>query len=517
MKFAKDITPINSIAPQMFSRINGEFVFFEKINSEEGRFFSIQGKEINTLHNVYEAQGVIEEEEFYTVKIGEETIIEKITSESTTIKLNGVFFDFKVDSDKNIICLGHNGRESIIKIFSKNGVEIKSIIINHLFFSSCIKVVGEDIWVAGFNKENKLKLIKINYIGTLLDEVVLDTPFNERLISKIQFDKDRIYLNITGKNDSIYIMDGLYKKVAEVFSKDFNLDNFTDFIVSNNEIYILSGKNIYTYDIENFINYKFRSNMKITLDNTKAPYLYFTFLNVILDKFHIGIILSFLLYTFIYSLDYVYLNSTKTIPLIWTMSTLISLGLGFFSFKKKSTRVMYLLSIQKNYIEESFQRFLFISTIFISIISLLFIDNLRIISFMILGITLGLIYILDSYFKKTFNYKKEDIVIGLLKGDKSLHKNIKKLMSYSKGRNKVLVNIKVKNNFNKKYLCKWNESRLFILGKCLSYIFLDKTFVSIVDFSSRDIRYSKTSIVEDLICYIEEEGKIEEINVMWVD
>ncbi len=517
MKFAKDITPINSIAPQMFSIINEEFVLFEKINTEEGRFFSIRENKVNTLYNVYESQGVIEEGEFYTVKIGEKTTIERISFDPVTINLDGVFFDFKVDNDKNIICLGHNSKDSIIKIFSKDGIEIKSIVINHLFFSSCIKVIDEDIWIAGFDKENKLKIIKVNYIGALLKEIVLDTAYNDRLISKIQFDKERIYLNISGKNDSIYIMNLLGEKITEVFSKDINLDNFTDIIVLSNNIYILNSKKIYTYDVESFINYKFKSKTKVNLDNTKASYIYFTFLNVILDKFHIGIILAFLLYTFIYSLDYVYLNSIKGISLIWTLATVISLVLGFISFKKKSTRVMYLLNIQKDCIKESFQRFLFISTIVVSIISLLFIDNLRIISFIILGIILSLMYVLDSYFKKTFNYKKEDIVVGLLKGDKSLHKNIKQLMNYSKGKNKVLVNIKVKNNFNKKYLCKWNKSRLFILGKCLNYIFLDKTFISIVDFSNRDIRYSKTSIIEDLICYIEEEGKIEEINVMWVD
>lgn len=519
MTKAKQIIPIkDSIAPQSFNIENNKMIFFERFNSEEGRFFTFDENGFKVLQNVYESQGIIEGGELYTVNIGSITTIKRISNNPISIEINGTYFDFKVDSDGNIICLGHNGEESIIKIFSPLGDEIKSIPIKALLFSSAIKVEGEEIFIAGFNKENKFKLIKVNYIGTLLEDITVDADGNKRLISKVQVDSDRIYLTINGKNDSIYILKRTGEKIKEIFSRDINLKELIDCAVKDENIYILSDKKIHIYVIKDIIGSKKKCSISLfTNNNIKIPYAYFMMFDAIKNNFLSGIILSTLIYTLIYSVYYIAIPVIKVIFLIWISSASLALSIGCLKLRSKSTRIMYLLNLQSRNTSRSFGRSLFISTIVVSIISLLFAYDFRIINGIVSSAILILVFIIDKIFEGDLRRKKEDIVIELLTLDKNLNMNLKSLVNHSKEGEKILLNIKVEKDFDVKYLSKWNESRSFILGKDINYVFLDKTFISVVDLSKRDIKYSKISILSDLICYIGEKGKVKEVNAMWVD
>lgn len=517
MTKAKHILPIEGcIAPQFFSIENEKIIFFEKVNSEEGRFFTSDENGFNAIYNVYESQGIIERGELYTVNIGSVTTIKRVSGSPISIEINGTYFDFKVDSDSNIICLGHNGENSIIKIFSPLGEEIKSITIKKLLFASAIKVVGDEIFVSGFNYENKLKLITINYIGAILDEIYIDADAENRLISKIQLDSNRIYLTINGKNDSIYIMKKSGEKIREVNSKDINLKELIDFNVKDEKIYILSNKHLHIYSIKEIIVTRKKIIGSLFLkSNIKINYAYFMLIEIIKNNFLLGIILSSVLYTLIY--EYVQLTTIKSVFFIWISSACFSLSIGCFKLRNKSTRIMFLLNLQSKSFSRGPQRSLFISTIILSTLSLLFVNDSRIISGIACGLILLLIFLIDRAFEGDLSRKKEDIIIELLTGDKNLTKNLKSLINHPKKGEKILLSIKVEKDFNKNYLSKWNESRSFILGKDLNYIFLDKTFISVVDLSNRDIKYSKISILSDLICYIGEKGKVKEVNAMWVD
>lgn len=519
MTKAKKIMPIDGcIAPQLFTINKDKFIFFEKVNPEEGRFFTLSKNKIDSIYNINEAQGIIEEGDMYTISIGQNTVIKRIENDPLTLNIEGAYFDFKVDGNKNIICLGHNGVKSIIKIFSNTGDEIKNIEINALLFGSSIKVEEEHIWISGFDKENKFKLIKINYIGYVLEEFFIDADADERLISKVKIHKDNIYMLINGKKDSIYVINKKGEKVKEIFPKDIDLKEFIDYEVKEDNIYILNNKKIYVFNISEIV--KSRDKYKFDLfvkENIKIPYGYFMIIEILRSYFLGGIISSLFIYTFIYRLGYVNISVIESVCFIWMLSTFLSLGYGLFTLRKKSIRIMYLLNLQKGKVANNITRSLFLYTIFLSIISLLFVYNLRIIGGVVSLVMLIFIFIIDKYFAGYLNDKREDIVVELLSGDKNLNLNLKSLVNKSNKGNKILLNIKVEKDFNKKHLTKWNESRAFILGNNINYVFMNKTFISVVDLSNRDIKYSKSSILADLICYIGEFGNVKEVNAMWVD
>ncbi|KMT23302.1 hypothetical protein [Clostridium cylindrosporum] len=519
MTKAKSILPIKGcIAPQLFNIEGESLIFFEKVNPEEGRFFTINDNGFKLLHNVYESHGMIEGGELYSVKIGVNTEIKRISKNPIHIQINGTYFDFKVDEDDNIVCLGHDGENSIIKIFSSTGEEIKNISLTSLFFASSIKVIGEYIWAAGFTANNEFKLVKINYIGALLEEFIIDSDADERLISKIQIDEERIYLNINGENDSIYILKRTGEKIRELYPKHLNMKEIVDFVVKNDEVYILSNKSIHIFDIKQMVECRDKLvAVPIVKENVKIPYAYFMIIEILKENFLISIISSIIIYTFIYSLGYIDLSLIQSVFFIWTLSGAFALSIGIFRLRSKSTRIMYLLHIQQKNISIGIERSLFLYTIVMSIFSLLFVYDLRIINGILYAIMLVLTLMIDKVFEGDMDHKREDIVVELLSGDKKLHSNLRNLINHSEKQEKILLNIKVEKDFNKKYLSKWNDSRSFILGRDINYIFLDKTFVGVIDLSKRDIKYSKISILADLITYIGERGTVKEVNAMWVD
>lgn len=519
MTKAKKVLPISGcVAPQLFSIEKDKFLFFEKVNPEEGRFFTLDNKGIDVIYDTNEAQGIIEGGELYTISIGKNTLIKRLGDNPMFVNIEGTYFDFKVDEDKNIICLGHNGEESIIKIFSSSGREIKSIKIKTLLFGSSIKVEKDEIWVAGFDKNNTLKLIKINYIGYVLKDFTINTDSNERIISKIQIYKDNIYIMINGKKDSIYILNNKGDKVKELFSRDVNLENLTDFLVKEDNIHILSNKKIHIFDTAQVIITKDRFKLLPSLkNNIKIPYGYFMLLEMIKENFYVGIISSLVIYTWIYRLEGLSNFTIENVFFIWILSAFLSLCFSSFKFRKKSTRIMCLLNLQSSSESKWLERSLFMCTITLSTISLLFIHDFRIIVGIVCVIAFAFVIFVDKLFEGYLEHKREDIVVELLSGDQNLNANLKSLMKQSKKGNKILLNIRVEKDFNKKYLSMWSESRAFILGNSINYVFLDKTFISVVDLSKRDIKYSKISILADLICYIGEIGSIKEVNAMWVD
>ncbi|MEG0371151.1 MAG: hypothetical protein RR645_02525, partial [Clostridium sp.] len=179
--------------------------------------------------------------------------------------------------------------------------------------------------------------------------------------------------------------------------------------------------------------------------------------------------------------------------------------------------ITYLLNLQQKNTSGGFIRSLFLCTIISSLISLLFIGDFRIMNVIIYGLILVFTLVIDYSFRGYLNHNKEEVVIGLLNDDSRLLDHLRQLASQSENSNKILINIRIENELEKKYIAKWNDSRGFIIGKEINYILLNKTFITVVDLTNRDIKYSKISILADLICYIGEKGKLTDINAMWVD
>ncbi|MEF9951547.1 MAG: hypothetical protein RR840_06265 [Clostridium sp.] len=507
-----------SIAPQGFGVVNDEFVYFEKLNPEEGRFFTYSNGEMNIIQSIYESHGLIEENSLLEVKIGSETTYRILNMKGNEVNLNGVYFDFKIDSSDNLLCLGHDSVDSIITIVNSLGETIRKIEIPSLFFASSLYVNGEDIYVSGFTKDNKFKIVKINYIGALLEEYIIDAPSRDRLISKIEMIDNYMLLSITGKNDSVLVLDTKSKMIKEVNYKSFSLDEILDIKVYRDRIYILSSKKVYSYDIDEILIIgEKRGYIPFFRENIKLTYIYFMIVALIKDYFLISAAISLSIYIILSVIIGIDLSFIEGVFIVWAASGSIALTAGVTSIRKKSNRVNKLLDIQRDNNNNSIERSLFIFTIFISIISLLFIGDFRIMNVIIYALTLVFTVTIDYTLQGFINHKKDDIVIELLDGSKYLTRSIKSLVSESVSNNKLLINIKLEDDFNSSYLAKWNETRGFIVGGDINYVLLNKTVISVVDLTNRDIKYSKTSILTDLICYIEEKGEIKEVNAMWID
>ncbi|MEF9933881.1 MAG: hypothetical protein RSA01_05635 [Clostridium sp.] len=507
-----------SIAPQGFGSVNNEFVYYEKLNPEEGRFFTYNNGKMDIIHDIYDAHGLIEGGHLLSVSIGPETSYRVLTMDSQMVKLTGVYFDFKIDSSNNVLCLGHDSVDSVITVVNQQGEVIRRIEMPYLFFASSLFIEGEYIYVSGFTKDNKFKIVKINYIGVLLEEYIINTSASDRLISKLIVSGNYMMLSITGKNDSVVILDMNSKKIREFTYKNLSLDEILDINVVDNVIYILSNKKVYSYEISYLLEVKKNKGyVPFLRENIKLTYIYFMIISLIKEYFLPCVAVVGGVYTLIWTLAENKTSMLYSLFIIWSLGAIIALFVGLISIRKKSKRVNKLLDVQRDSGEGFLQRGLFLVTIFISIISLLFNGDFRIINVIIYAITLVFTVAIDYTLQGYINHKKEDIVIELLDGGKHLTRNIKSLVSESVSNNKLLINIKLEDEFSSSYLAKWNESRGFIIGGSINYVLMNKTVISVVDLTNRDIKYSKTSILSDLISYIEEKGRIKEVNAMWID
>lgn len=131
----------NSVLPQVFIKKDDKIIYFDKINPDEARF-CIKSKNNEESFEVFNGVGIITSNgEMYVADIKDYTLLKKYSPSGKAekeINIEGKFYDFKLSSFGELICLGNINGKSVIKIFSRDYNEICTIYPKDIFFGSCI-------------------------------------------------------------------------------------------------------------------------------------------------------------------------------------------------------------------------------------------------------------------------------------------------------------------------------------------------------------------------------------------
>jgi hypothetical protein len=520
----------DSIVPQLFTIWDGYIYYFDKLNQHEGRFYKNDGSKTQLMIEIGEAQGILcNNADIYSLQVGEKTFIKKYSLNGkveSQIELNGIFFDFKVNETGHFICLGYDDNSCIIKIINSDGIELGRLNPGNILFASCIYLQDDYIYLGAFDKSNIFKLMKINYIGSIEKEWIINVDSSDRIISKIIQYEDLFFITISGKNDSLVILNSLNNSIKEIYPQDMGLRDFIDICIYENGIFILDERCIHEYNIEDLINRKKnRRNRNHKAKMSLFPYQYLMCTRGAKEQLGISLNISafITLCTFIY---FYYKDIVSELGvtnlgfalfcLFWLMGVIIAVTASTVLFMNKSVRIEYLLNIYHNSFKRSFDVSIMASLTLFCISSLIFLPNLYIIENILAGlIFLVVTFYIDSFFiKKTITHNR-DIVIELLSEEGQFKDYIKTVLDSVKERNseKIYIDISFDGKIKNKAVTRWRNSRRNIIKDDVDIRINNNKISTVLDLSKRDVKYSKISILMDYICFIKDSTNIKEIEI----
>lgn len=528
---AKKLYELNdAIVPQLFTMRDGEIYYFDKLNQHEGRFYKKDQNGAELLIELGEAQGILSSDgDIYSIQVGEKTIIKKYLLNGhieKQLSFEGIFFDFKVNETGNFICLGYDNNSSIIKIINGEGRELGSISPGNILFASCIYLQGDNIFLGAFDKNNVFKLMKINYIGSIEKEWTINVDSNDRIISKIIKSQHLFFIIISGKNDSLVILNSLNDSIKEIYPQDLGLRDFLDVCNYENSILILDERCIYEYQIEDLMsNRKSGSIRTHKARMTLLPYQYLMCTRGAREQLGLSLNIS----AFITLGVFIYFYYKDTVGelgvvntgfalfcLFWILVAMISVTASTVLFMSKSVRIEYLLNIYHNNFQRVFDiPFIFSLTLF-CISSLIFLPNLYIIENILAGLAcFGVAFYIDEFFIKRVRSQNKDIVIELLSEEGQFKEYIKTVLENVKEKNseKIYIDISFDGKLKNKALARWRNSRRNIIKDEIKISINNNKISTILDLSKRDVKYSKVSILMDYICFIKGATNIKEIEI----
>lgn len=520
-----------AIVPQLFIERDGDIYFFDKINPHEGRFCRFQKGEVKVVLEVGEGQGIINHRgEIYLLQIGETTVISKYKLDGQmdrTISMDGIFFDFKINESGYFILLGYIDNETVIKILNSRGLDSGLIKPRKVLFGSCIGLHDDDIYLGGFDEKNVFTLTSMNYIGSIQNEWKIDVDSEDRIIGKIQRYEKFILLHIVGKYDSVVILDSESGDFKEIIPGDLGLSSFIDTNIYDGEIQILDEKNIYTWNLGDVLNISRKSRFKDKRDAfSPASYQYLMYLKGLekelvrslkISLISMSIVIGYLFYAkTLMDVPLVKIISLS-IPCFWILNFTIASAKNFTSFMDKSKRIDELLGIYSSKRENYIILPIFTSLAAVSFHALFIYPDIRFLALFITGIV-SIIFsiLLKLKLVKVVKLQNKNVSIELLNfGESRFGEYVRAVVENLKGKGSesAFVSLTLKRNIDNEVVNRWIRSRKDILGISPNFIICGNIVRMEFDFSKRDIKYSRYSILMDYICYIEGDMDIEEIQI----
>lgn len=520
-----------AIVPQLFIERDGDIYFFDKINPHEGRFCRFQKGEVKVVLEVGEGQGIINHRgEIYLLQIGETTVISKYKLDGQmdrTISMDGIFFDFKINESGYFILLGYIDNETVIKILNSSGLDSGLIKPRKVLFGSCIGLHDDDIYLGGFDEKNVFTLTSMNYIGSIQNEWKIDVDSEDRIIGKIQRYEKFILLHIVGKYDSVVILDSESGDFKEIIPGDLGLSSFIDTNIYDGEIQILDEKNIYTWNLGDVLNISRKSRLKDKRDAfNPASYQYLMYLKGLekelvrslkISLISMSIVIGYLFYAkTLMDVPLVKIISLS-IPCFWILNFTIASAKNFTSFMDKSKRIDELLGIYSSKRENYIILPIFTSLAAVSFHALFIYPDIRFLALFITGIVSFIFPILLKLkLVKVVKLQNKNVSIELLNfGESRFGEYVRAVVENLKGKGSesAFVSLTLKRNIDNEVVNRWIRSRKDILGISPNFIICGNIVRMEFDFSKRDIKYSRYSILMDYICYIERDMDIEEIQI----
>lgn len=525
----------DSIVPQVFIKRDGEIIYFDKINPDEGRFYSVSSQGERIFFEIGEGQGIITDSgDLYAAEAGEDTILTKYSTQGKAekmVRLNGVFFDFKKNDSGDMICLGNIGGKTIIKILNKNMDEIYTIEPKGILFGSCVYVEKDDIYIGGFDNKNIFKLLNMNYIGNIKAQWDVDVDSRERIISKIIRYNEYFFMLVTGRRESIVILNKKDGLIREFIPRDFGLKDFTDFNIYGNIMSILSGKIIYDMNINSILSFKFkRIDIQKTFDIGFLFYIYVMYYGRLEKEialcFKTSVMVTFLLFLTSYYLKYIDVLNIPMLMLgfssLWIINFTIASVRNIIAFSNKAIRIEQLLLVYGSPDGEGIR----MTSIYMGITALCFMEiisfpDLNIIICTIIGALTFLIFsFVDKAALSWIKKENSGVVIELLNDENVVFKDyIKSAVKCLKEKNSERLSIELVTDRepDKDISWRWFKSRRGIIKNDIKTIVSSNRITTVLDLSKRDIKYSRQSILMDYICFIKMEAGIKQIKIGILD
>ncbi|EYE89595.1 hypothetical protein Q428_01875 [Fervidicella metallireducens AeB] len=520
----------DSVVPQIFELIDDGIYYFDKLNKHEGKFCFYKDGNTEVIGETDGGQGfILSDGKMYILNIGEYTSMYRFNknNKEKIFETDGIYFDLKINETGHFVCLGNKENITLIKIFNENGDNL-GVIQPNILFGSCISLYGDYIFLGGFNFDNTYRIIKMNYIGKILNEWQFSVGENNGFISKILNYGDYILALVTGETDNLIILDTTTGEVKKLVPDVLGLNNFIDFQIFNDEIYILDENRIYVWNFaEIFLAENLKKRYKNKRDSVIDLYAYqYLMCFLTFDECKIygfissGIITFFLfIYIIIRKSD---LRFIKTIELLiyfyWILSFLISSTINIIQCIDKSKRIEKLLYVKENYNNLNLFFYTFnISFTGYCLMSLLLFPEFNIIysalTFIVLFTSTSL---LNKILIKKIDKTNNNIVIELLQAtDEKIEGYIKHIIENLKNTDseKIMIDISSEDIIKTNVIEAWNVSRKAVIRQEVKYTADANKLTVILDLSKRDNKYSRYSILMDYICFVKNKIKIKEIKI----
>lgn len=530
---AKEIYKLDgSVVPQLFMQRDGDIYFFDKINPHEGRFCRLEKGEVSTILEVGEGQGIINHMgEIYLLQIDTPTVISKYSLNGkieSTITMEGIFYDFKINESGYFICLGYVENETVVKIINDKGIDSGIIKPRDIMFGSCIALYKDDIYIGGFDEKNTFTLIVMNYIGTVERKWTIDVDSEDRIIGKIQRWKDYILLHIVGKYDSMVLLNTATEALKEIKPGDLGIKTFVDINLDEEQIQILDQKCIYTWNLTEILDIStIRKRKEKTDDFNSVPYQYAMYMNGLKSetiksfKFTVPIfmlILGYLFYRGLFKGSSPFLVTGISLCCLWLINFTAASVKNIIGFMDKSRRIDELLNIYS--LDEDGRSLIMplIMAVNIWTFTILFLypESSIILSSLLGGLVFLLTYIADISVSRSVKSQRDNISIELLDSDNQrFGEYVRKAVDCLKerGSNNIFIELVFAGFIEEDSIIRWIKSRSPIIGKEPIFTINNNLIKLELDFSKRDIKYSRYSILMDYISYLGREGKIKEIQI----
>ena len=530
---SKTLSLKNSIAPQYFSVQEESIYYFHRVNTEEGRFWFIKEGHQGILFETDGGQGIFDEKgNMYILSAGGKTTLTPIENGrlQMPIELEGMFYDFKISQGGSYVFLGNKEGNTVIQIKNSMRGDSGEIPVTKLIFASCLALDKENIYLGGLEKAGELAIVSMNYLGCIKDSWLLECSSRERLIGKLQIYGNKLLMLIGGAYDTIGILDLESREFKEIRMEAMHLKGCTDFQIFKDEVYLMDGKTLVSLELNTLEGLAKTPGYGFSLKNRDSisyEYLMYTrsMRNLAVLSILPAVIASSLITIMLLITGQIYFKSYAGQAIFQLLLAVIGDYLiaslrNVAALSDKASRIDNLLSLYNE--RGSFGAYytfpiLASSTIF----AFVYLIGYPGMGSMYAWIAGALAMIMFSSLQITcirkLRLEKDDVIVELLWDDDiETEMEIRAALRSMKnqGCEEMLISIATPDEGIIHWIDKWVCSRKSIIGEMEAVNRKDDGITSItLDFSKRDIRYSRFSIAMDYISYLRKGVEIRDMHI----
>jgi hypothetical protein len=542
IKYDSEVELKNTIQPSGISIREGRIFIFDRINDDEGRLYLLDKQmDLNLVMETDEAECFFGRDGLvYLLNIDEGSTLEAYDYSGNKVKnidLKGMVYSVDIDSEGRIYAITRQEDEMAVWTYDASGSLIRPLHSRNMPILSAIYGEGEYIYISGFSKDTPSRIEKINELSYIKTSYEIGDETSKSVVTRMQRQGSLLAVASTSKHgDCIEVIDMDKGSGAATCLDGVDMGDISDMQISDDSIYILTGDkklHIYSmvYDCEDAA--PFRKCLK-TGQYQKVNYGYLYYLIYIVNlpgnylRFAVRGLVPFALLIMLYfQLNFpgglLGIRHIEDISTILGISILIaSFGVTIKSFGvvwKKQRRVDSALDIYRRI--ESVKSLVLGSSLFLGVIVygaaflLMYGGDVKGpwlfgLSFIPGAAASAAVYALGIFSAGKLGENIDNIEFELLRFENGKHvafdnvgkqvKNLRRL-----GIERYRIRIALGGRLGKgiiKFVKRWSSLRnkitgdLGVLESGCNYIVFD------LNLKNRDIKYSRLSVIEDFICYI---------------